>query len=307
MSGQEFVIVFGLIVAQFIYGGNSVFMGRVLALGLDPLFLVIAGNLTNFSILAPFAVAFERKKWPERLSPGLMLRFVLIAMGGVTAFQALLLLGIEETSPAMASAMTNLAPGLIFIIAACLRFEKVDIRCSYSRTKIGGTVLCLTGAMAMSLLHSPPATSPTKLSSFVGGSSPATADGDWILGCIYLLSAVFILSCSMVLQAATMNEFPAPLSLCTISTLIGAVLTGAVQLFTEKKLDVGSPVMGVGTIACIVLLGGMATSMCNSFNMWCIKKRGPVFVSMFSPIGTVSSAILSALTLGQFLSMGRYD
>lgn len=40
----------------------------------------------------------------------------------VTLFQSLLLEGIKLTSPAMATAMPNLAPGLIFIIAWCFRY-----------------------------------------------------------------------------------------------------------------------------------------------------------------------------------------
>jgi hypothetical protein len=41
----------------------------------------------------------------------------------VTLFQSLFLKGIKLTSPAMATAMPNLAPGLIFIIAWTLRYH----------------------------------------------------------------------------------------------------------------------------------------------------------------------------------------
>jgi len=40
----------------------------------------------------------------------------------VTGFQALLLQGMKMTSPAIASAMPNLAPGFIFIISGCLGY-----------------------------------------------------------------------------------------------------------------------------------------------------------------------------------------
>lgn len=35
-----------------------------------------------------------------------------------------------------------------------------------------------------------------------------------------------------------------------------------------------------------------------------MKKKGPVLVSMFSPIGTVCSAILSVLTIGDSINLG---
>ncbi|MQM22865.1 hypothetical protein Taro_055924 [Colocasia esculenta] len=301
---EEFVILLGLTVTQFVAGAFSVFTSRVLTLGINRLFLVIAGSLTNFVLLAPFAIALERKKWPTKVSVWLILQLFLIALGGGTVVMVLMLMGMEKTSPAIASAMPNLSPGFIFIIAACLRFEKVDIRCAYSRAKIVGTLMCLTGAIAMSFLQNTLAATPVFPSSHTGGSQPTAAIGDWTVGCIYLLCAVFIVSCTVVLQAVTMNQFPAPLSLCCITSLIAAFLTAAFQIVTEKKLDVGSPAVGARTVACIVLLGSTVSSICIPFQTWCIKKRGPVLVSMFSPVGTVCSAVLSALTLGQLLSMG---
>lgn len=47
---------------------------------------------------------------------------ILLQLIRVTIFQALTLVGIKKASPDIASAMPNLAPGLIFIIAACLRY-----------------------------------------------------------------------------------------------------------------------------------------------------------------------------------------
>jgi len=44
---------------------------------------------------------------------------------------------------------------------------------------------------------------------------------------------------------------------------------------------------------------------CVSFNGWAMKKRGPVFVSMFSPFATVISVAFAVLTLGESVSLGR--
>ena len=51
---------------------------------------------------------------------------------------------------------------------------------------------------------------------------------------------------------------------------------------------------------------GPVSGIWLSFNGWTVKKRGPVFVSMFSPIGTVCSLIFSVITLGGSISIGRY-
>ncbi|XP_026662437.2 WAT1-related protein At5g47470-like isoform X1 [Phoenix dactylifera] len=224
----------------------------------------------------------------------------------VTMYQAILLLGIKKTSPAIASAMPNLAPGFIFIIAACFRFEKFDIRCKYSGIKILGTLVCLSGAIVMSFLQSP-STSPMLTSnklSLLGEHMNMAINKEWMLGCFYLLAAVIILSCNTVLQAATMLSFPAPLSLCVITSMMGSILTAMLQFIVEGRIDTGSPTISVASIIALVLGGGVVIGGCVSFQTWCVNRKGPVLVAIFSPIQTVCSAILSAVLFRQTISLG---
>ncbi|KAK8957086.1 WAT1-related protein [Platanthera zijinensis] len=295
---EDFLIISGLIAVQLVGAVYIVLLKPMLSLGVKPLFIIICGSLAMSFFIFPFALAFEKKKWPSRLSRTLLVQFILIALGGVTTFQALMFVGINKTSPAIAAAMPNLAPGIIFIIAACLRFEKVDFKCNYTKTKILGTMICLAGAVALSLLQSPVESSDSQK------SSQENAYKDWIIGCSCLLGAVLVLSCSTVLQAITMMEFPAPLSLCCATTLIGSILTGAVQFITEGKLDMGQPTISIQAIISFVLLGGMVIALCVAFQTWAVLKKGPVMVSMFSPIQTVCSAILSSIILGQVIQFG---
>ncbi|XP_058085367.1 WAT1-related protein At5g47470-like isoform X2 [Magnolia sinica] len=294
---EEFAIVAGLITMQVIYAATGVFMSRLLSIGLSPLFLIIYGSLATSFILSPWAVYFEKSKWPSEFNPKLLIQFVLIAFGGVTAFPALMLMGIKETSPAIASAMPNLAPGLIFVIAWCLRLEKVDLKCKYSRAKITGTLVCLAGALSISFLQGP------SISSAPAAHHEAT-EKNRIMGCMYLLAAVVAVSCTMVLQASTLAEFPAPLTLCSVTSLIGTFLTGVLQFIQEGKIEIGTPLLTVGTLVGLSALGGSWSGLCIAFQAWSVRKRGPVLVSAFSPIGTVCTAILSALTLGEAITVG---
>lgn len=52
--------------------------------------------------------------------------------------------------------------------------------------------------------------------------------------------------------------------------------------------------------------GGMTTAACIAFQTWAVKRKGPVFVSMFSPVQTVCSGILSAIVLHQMIKVERY-
>ena len=142
------------------------------------------------------------------------------------------MLGVERTSPAIASAMPNLGLGFIFVIAACLRyrvtdsiaetqesesvkklyactlllivnlyrFERFNWKCKYTRAKILGTLVCLSGAMCVSFLkNSIPSVSPKSIPGDEELSDGKTRK-EWILGCFYLLTGVTIFACNTVMQ-----------------------------------------------------------------------------------------------------------
>ncbi|KAG9452309.1 hypothetical protein H6P81_005213 [Aristolochia fimbriata] len=289
---EQLYVVAGLIAVQVILAVYGVLIYGILATGLSLFVLIFYGSLVSFVLLLPFSFCCERSKWPRRFSPTLLAQLLFISFGGVTAFQSLMLLGIRNTSPAIASAMPNLAPGIIFTIAWIFGFEKVSLRCTYSRVKIMGTIVCLGGALMMSFLQG---------STLPHGLSP---DADKTLGCIYLLSAVVLLACVMILQTAALKELPAPVTMCAITSLMGALLTGLVQLLREGKLDLKSDLLPLSSLIFYALAGGAVNGLCVVFQTWAVKKRGPVLVSMFSPIGTVCSLIVSAMTLGERITLG---
>ncbi|XP_040988213.1 WAT1-related protein At5g47470-like [Juglans microcarpa x Juglans regia] len=295
-------IIGGLIGVQFVYAGNSVLLSYLMSMGLNPLTIVIFSAFATFLILSPISIYFERSKWPKKLSSKLITQLLLISFAGVTLFQSLFLKGIKLTSPAMATAMPNLAPGFIFVIAWTFRMEKVKLGCLYSKVKIIGTLLCVVGALTMSIMHS---TGAAAKEARISSSSPdIDLDKDKIIGCLYLVAAVFALSSGVVLQATTLIDFPAPMSLCAITSLIGVVMTAAVQLIQDHKIELGWPLLSVRDLIGFSLLGGFVNGVCVSFSGWAMKKRGPVFVSTFSPISTVCSVILSAATIGDTVNIG---
>ncbi|XP_068634781.1 WAT1-related protein At5g47470-like [Aristolochia californica] len=295
---EQFLLVVGLIGVQVVLAVYGVLIFKLLATGLSLFVFIVYGSLVSAVFLSPFAIFCERSKWPRRFSPTLLAQLLFISFGGVTAFQSLLLLGMRNTSPAIASAMPNLAPGIIFTFAWIFGFEKVSLRCSYSRVKILGTIVCLGGALLMSFFQRLPS---------VHSLSPHQDNGfqqDKLLGCIYLLAAVVLLASVMILQTAALKELPAPVTMCAITSLVGAVLTALVQLLREGKLEFKSDHLPLGTLIFYALAGGAVNGLCVVLQTWAVKKRGPVLVSMFSPIGTVCSVIISALTLREGITLG---
>lgn len=70
------------------------------------------------------------------------------------------------------------------------------MRCKFTWTKIIGTILCLTGVIAMSFLQSPTTSSKLTYKVSLGDNN----ETEWIIGCGYLFISVAIISCITVLQ-----------------------------------------------------------------------------------------------------------
>ncbi|WVZ25624.1 hypothetical protein V8G54_004168 [Vigna mungo] len=287
---EDVAVIGGLIGVQFVYAGNALLLSYLMSLGLESLTIVTFTSFATFLILLPFAFYYERSRWPTKVGFKLLTQLFLLALGGVTMFQSLFLKGINLTSPAMGTAMPNLAPGLIFIMAWIFRLEKVKLSCTYSRVKIVGTLLCVLGALTLSIMQSISAPPKSNKVGTIQSPSPpthVTFDRHKLIGCLYLLVAILILSSNIVLQAFTLGDFPAPMSLCSITCFFGTFMTVAVQLIEDHEFKTGWPIVSVGDMIGYSLL-----------------KRGPVLVSMFSPIGTVCSVIFSVVTLGHTTNIG---
>ncbi|KAL1333516.1 hypothetical protein HN51_062350 [Arachis hypogaea] len=307
---EEVAIIGGLIGVQFMAAGNAVLMSFVMSLGLKSLTIVTFMSPATSLLLSPLAFYSERSLWPKKFSFKLILRLILLSLGGTT-FQVLMLKGMNLTSPAMGTAMPNVAPGLIFIIAWIFRLEKVNIKSTYSRVKIMGTMLCVVGAFAMSIMQSMSTNAAKGDATLVHYISDPTSvdvvfDKQKILGCIYLLLAISLLSSSLVLQAFIFRDFPAPISMCVITSFLGTFITAAFQFLEDHEIKTGSDVLSARNLIMYFLLEGAVNGVCISFSSWAIKKKGPVLVSMFSPIGTVCSAIFSVVTIGVTISVGSY-
>jgi len=319
-SREVLGIYASLLGMQISYAVNGVLVGNELSKGLNPLAFIVYSNGVGALVLIPFALFLEKRKRPATLSLPLFARLFLLSMGGVCAFQAFLLMGLKDTSPAFASAMPNLVPAIIFVMAWALGMEKVDIKSIGSKSKIVGTLVCVSGAMGMSFLRGPAlsqlwpsgahsifdpnAVQPTEnvLDSFVHEGNGDS--GRQIRGCIYLVSAVTILSTALILQAETVKKYPAPLSLTSITAILGSIQTAVLITVMDRGIKPTSWVLDRSGILTILNAGISCNGIGLALQLWCMQKRGPAFVTIFSPVSTVCSAILSSLFLGDTLHLG---
>lgn len=133
-------------------------------------------------------------------------------------------------------------------------------------------------------------------------------------------------------KAVTMVNFPAPLSTVVVTSVMSSLLAALFQLVTEGKIGAGSSHLGTRNLAAIAVLvlhllfnyslimnshllnllvlllllqGGVVCGTCIAFQTWCITRKGPVLVAIFSPVQTVTTVVVSALILGQIIRLAR--
>ncbi|XP_035839906.1 WAT1-related protein At5g40240 isoform X1 [Helianthus annuus] len=195
----------------------------------------------------------------------------------------------------MASAISNLTPGNTFLFAVAFRMEKIDIRSSSSLAKLLGTTIAIFGAMLFTFYKGPEI--------FHMGPFPDSSNQlhlsrppDWIFGGI--VGAIW-----NVLQSATAREYPDQRTFVFFYCLFGTIQCIAVSPFLEPNIDAWLLLSKTGMIA--VVFGGVFSVVFRSTAItWCLEKKGPVFVAMFSPLSIVIAIIMGVTFLGDSLHLG---
>ncbi|KAG2581667.1 hypothetical protein PVAP13_6KG068900 [Panicum virgatum] len=233
MPWSDVLTICGLFAVQCIYGLYMMFLDGLLAAGVPSLFVIVVACAASSVVVLPFAFALERKKWPKVWSPMLVLQLVVISLGGVSIYQVFMMLGVERTSPAIASAMPNLGPGFIFVIAACLRFERFNWKCKYTRAKDLGH----TGVPQWGNVRELPEEFHSKCISEVHSWGRRTLRWQnqermdtWVL-----LSSDRSHNLRLQHCHAALKRFPAPLSVCSITAMMGAIFSAIIQVLMEGK------------------------------------------------------------------------
>ncbi|KAK1423291.1 hypothetical protein QVD17_18589 [Tagetes erecta] len=270
--------------------------------GMSSIVYIVYHDVLGLLILLPFfVVGVCRNVNRHPLSFRLLFRFFILGLVGLCLFQILTYQGIYYSSPTMASAIGNLSPANTFLIAVAFRMEKINIISSSSIAKLSGTIIAISGAMLFTfyqgpeIFHMAPSDSSSQL--HLSWSS------DWIYGGMFLVIGGVAGAIWNVLQSATTREYPDQHVIVFFYCLFGTIQCIAVSPFLEPNLDAWVLQPGTGMIA--VVFGAIFSVVFRNIAItWCLKKKGPVFVSMFSPLSIVIAVIMGVTFLGDSLYLG---
>ncbi|EYU20823.1 hypothetical protein ABFS82_11G015800 [Erythranthe guttata] len=296
-----------MICLQFGYAGMNIITKVSLNSGMSHYVLVVYRHAFATAAIAPFALLLERKVRPKITFTIFMQLFVLGLLGPVID-QNFYYAGLKYTSPTFSCAMSNMLPAMTFVMAVLCRMEKVDIKKVRCQAKVIGTVVTVAGAMLMTVykghvinmfwsnyIH--------PRSNNNNPSTPQNADKDWLMGSILLILATLAWASFFILQAITLRKYTAQLSLTAIVCFLGTLQSIAVTLVMEHKTDAWKIGFDMNLLAA-AYAGIVSSSIAYYVQGLVMQKRGPVFVTAFSPLMMIIVAIMGSFILAENIYLG---
>ncbi|KAL3513631.1 hypothetical protein ACH5RR_026348 [Cinchona calisaya] len=289
---------------QFGYAGMYIICMVAFRRGMSHWVLVVYRHAVATVVMAPFAFFVERKIRPK-LTVSVFLKIVALGFLEPVLDQNLYYVGMKTTSATFASAFVNVLPAVTFIMAIIFRLEKVNLKRISSLAKVIGTAITVGGAMVMTLYSGPIVNILwyTHGGSQHNSSSSSSDQQHWVTGIITLISCIFGWSGFFIVQSMTLKEYPAELSLTALVCLMGMFESGIVALIFERNMSawkIGFDSRFLAAAYSGVVCSGIAYYMQSVVN----KARGPVFVTAFSPLSMVITAILGAIVLAEQIHLG---
>ncbi|XWS21612.1 hypothetical protein CRYUN_Cryun30bG0069200 [Craigia yunnanensis] len=287
---------------QFGYAGMYIISMVSLKHGMSNFILATYRHVVATIIIAPFAFVLERKTRPKMTLP-IFLRIVALGFLEPVLDQNLYYLGMKYTTATYASAFVNMLPAVTFILAMIFRLEKVNVKKIRSLAKIIGTAITVIGAMVMTLYKGPIIDFIKSGGATHHGTTSESADKHWITGTIMLLGSICSWSSFFILQSFTLKKYPAELSLTALICFMGMVEGAGVSLIMVRDLSAWK-VGWDSRLLAATYSGIVCSGIAYYVQGVVIRERGPVFVTSFSPICMILTALLGAIVLAEKIHLG---
>ncbi|XP_047317486.1 WAT1-related protein At5g07050-like [Impatiens glandulifera] len=268
--------------------------------GMNPHVYITYRQIVATLVMLPFAYFLERETRP-RLTLALFAEIFVLSLLGVGLTLNMYFASLKLTSPTFLASMVNTVASLTFVIAVALRLEVLDLGHLKGIAKVLGTLISLAGVMTMTLYKGPTIKNLWPPLIHIQGSS--VFQEDWLKGSLLTVASCVSWSIWYIMQAFTLKRYPAQLSLTTWMSFMGAAQSAVFTFCSEHKLSawtMGFDIDFWSTIYAGILMSGIVVFI----QLWCTKQKGPVFVTMFSPLSTILVAALAYFVFGEKLYMG---
>ncbi|KAL4279787.1 hypothetical protein GQ457_03G007840 [Hibiscus cannabinus] len=280
-----------MVATEFLEVGLNTVNKAAMNKGLSHFVLVLYSNVLGIFMLAPCILIFYRKRSPPVLTWSTVCKIFLL---GVLSYggQICTYIGLGYGSPTLASAMADLTPAFTFIFSIISRMEKLDLGIKSSQAKSLGTLVSITGAFVVTLYKGLPLDELLRFS-----------HSNWIVGGFFLASHSVIFAIILNVQTWIIRGYPAEMLVTLMCSIIVALLSSVVSVMLEKDPNAWRIGMNMELIA-FVYTAAFAVAIRSVVHKWALRKKGPIYVSMFKPLEMVIALAMGITFLGDKLYIG---
>lgn len=139
---------------------------------------------------------------------------------------------------------------------------------------------------------------PTPLFIF---SSPQ--DENWILSCVLLAAASFAVSVWNIIQVGTIEKYPQAIKIVSFYSLVGTLLSAILSVIIERDIDAWKLKLDMELLV-IILTGIFGSVIRSSVHLWCMQTRGPLFASIFKPVGIPIASVFGCFLFADTFQYG---
>ncbi|XP_074379187.1 WAT1-related protein At1g25270-like isoform X2 [Apium graveolens] len=294
-----------MVIAETILGASNVLFKLASNDGADLRILVAYRFLFASAFLVPVALVVERR---PKLTWKVIWQSLLCAFVGGSVVQNLFVLSLVLTSATFTTAITNLVTAITFILAISFRLEKLNFDKASGKAKVMGTLLSLAGGMVLTLYKGPNLTrwnfhlnlvnQRDHHSGFVVGTHSSM-----IPGVCAALATVTCYALWMILQAKIAEHYPCPYSSTALMVTMTSIQCTLYSLCVQRDWSQWKLGWNIRLLTA-AYSGVMATGVMFTLFAWCVRMRGPLFVSAFNPLMVVIVALAGPVVLNETLHLG---
>ncbi|MED6172903.1 hypothetical protein PIB30_054277 [Stylosanthes scabra] len=263
------------------------------------------------AFIAPLAYILERKTRTKMTCTILFQSFLCGLFGGALP-QNLQMEALALTSVTFATAISNLVPAITFILSLSFGMERLNLRKAAGKAKIIGTLTGIGGAMLMTFYRGV----QVNILSFhinlfnnnhnnhpKSHGSGSGSGGLFLLGALSSFSSNASYALWLIIQAKMSRAYPYPYSSTALMCVMGAILSVTFTFCLERDLSQWKLGWNVRLLT-VAYAGIVVSGIMVAVISWCVRMRGPLFVSVFSPLMLVVVAFAGSTILDENLYLG---
>ncbi|XP_078446011.1 WAT1-related protein At1g43650-like [Wolffia australiana] len=291
-----------MVLVQVFQTGMAIMSKLALDQGMLVFPFLVYRNAIGALCVACLAFVLERKHLRKLSWRGGMWIFT-NALLGLTLGMSLYYYGLRDTTAAYSSIFLNLIPVATFAFSVMLRTEKLDLGRVEGVLKVFGTIVCVGGAMIISL-HKGKTLNLWPLHAHVSEITKVKPKiHDFSRGTGFLVGSCLCYACWFILQVKVVKELPCIYWGTALSCLAGCLQSAVVGVLVNKeKTDwMVKTNLQLGTVLYSGLLNVAVTFVLVT---WAVSKKGPAFPPMFAPLSLIFVTITETIFMGLQLTLG---